>query len=26
VQEQVFDRWSLWLEPEVKVLGEFDGI
>jgi len=26
VQEQVFDRWSLWLEPEVKFLGEFDGI
>jgi UDP-N-acetylmuramate dehydrogenase len=26
VQEQVFERWSLWLEPEVKILGEFDGI
>jgi UDP-N-acetylmuramate dehydrogenase len=26
VQEQVFDRWSLWLEPEVKILGEFEGI
>jgi UDP-N-acetylmuramate dehydrogenase len=26
VQEQVFDRWSLWLEPEVQILGEFEGI
>lgn len=26
VQEQVFDRFSLWLEPEVKILGEFEGV
>ncbi|MEG3438858.1 UDP-N-acetylmuramate dehydrogenase [Pannus brasiliensis CCIBt3594] len=26
VQEQVSDRFSLWLEPEVKILGEFEGI
>jgi UDP-N-acetylmuramate dehydrogenase len=26
VQAQVFERWSLWLEPEVKILGEFEGI
>jgi UDP-N-acetylmuramate dehydrogenase len=23
VQQQVADQWSLWLEPEVKMLGEF---
>lgn len=26
VQERVFDRFSLWLEPEVKILGEFEGV
>lgn len=23
VQQQVWERWSLWLEPEVRLLGEF---
>ncbi len=26
VRESVHDRWSLWLEPEVRVLGEFGGV
>jgi UDP-N-acetylmuramate dehydrogenase len=26
VQQQVEDRWSLWLEPEVKMLGEFQPV
>ncbi|MEM9537644.1 MAG: UDP-N-acetylmuramate dehydrogenase [Cyanobacteria bacterium P01_E01_bin.45] len=24
VRQQVFDRWSIWLHPEVRVLGEFE--
>lgn len=24
VRQQVFDRWAIWLHPEVRVLGEFD--
>jgi UDP-N-acetylmuramate dehydrogenase len=26
VRERVFDRFALWLEPEVKILGEFEVI
>lgn len=26
VQEKVEQHWSLWLEPEVKIMGEFQGI
>ncbi|MEM9568033.1 MAG: UDP-N-acetylenolpyruvoylglucosamine reductase, partial [Cyanobacteria bacterium P01_E01_bin.34] len=24
VRQQVFDRWSIWLHPEVRVLGDFE--
>ncbi len=26
IQEQVQDRWSIWLEPEVKMIGEFQPV
>ncbi len=26
IQQQVQERWSIWLEPEVKMLGEFQAI
>ncbi|TAE54121.1 MAG: UDP-N-acetylmuramate dehydrogenase [Nostocales cyanobacterium] len=26
IQQQVQDRWSIWLEPEVKMIGEFQAV
>jgi UDP-N-acetylmuramate dehydrogenase len=26
VQNEVQERWSIWLEPEVKMLGEFPAV
>jgi UDP-N-acetylmuramate dehydrogenase len=26
VQQQVYDQWSLWLQPEVKCIGEFPAL